>query len=369
MWRRLYALVIKELLALLRDKASRFVLIGPPLVQLLVFGYAATYDLNNIPFVVYNEDPGYASRELLARFDGTPIFRRIATLQSEELISAFIDRKDALMAIHIDRQFTRNLLSGRTGSVQVIIDGRNSNTAAIALGYVNSILFAFDQEWAATHSMPNPPANLVLRAWYNPNLLSRWFVVPGIIGLLTLVVTMLVTALSIARERETGTYDQLLVTPLRPLEVLLGKVIPGFLIGAVEASFISLMAVLWFRVPFTGSVLALVLGLFLFLFSAIGVGLMISALSATQQQGLLGAFLFLVPAIILSGFATPIANMPQAIQYVTLADPLRYLMVILRGTFLEGDGIAELSSQFWPLAAIGLISMLTASLFARRKMY
>ncbi len=369
MWGRLIALIHKEFLALLRDKASRFVLIGPPLIQLLVFSYAATFDLSNIAFVVVNDDPGLAGRQLLARLTGAPSFHEIATLPSTDGIAAFIDSGRALMAVHIERDFTRDLLAGRPGPVQIIIDGRNSNTATIALNYANDIVLAFAADWAASHGTAPPPASLITRAWYNPDLLSRWFVVPGIVGLLTFVVTILVSALSVVRERESGTYDQLLVSPYRPWEILLGKAIPGFLIGGAEAALIIAAAVLWFRVPLTGNPLALALGLALFLISAIGIGLMISALAATQQQGLLGAFLFLVPAIILSGFATPIANMPRAVQYLTLMNPMRYLMVILRGAFLEGDGIRALANQYWPLAVLGLASMTTAAWLVRRRMY
>jgi ABC-2 type transport system permease protein len=340
----LLALIRKEFLALLRDKASRMVLIGPPLIQLLVFSYAATFDLNHIPFVVINEDPGLAGRQVVARFAGAPAFRQVATLPSTAGMAALIDRRDALLAIHVDRDFSRNLLHGRAAPLQIVIDGRNSNTAAPA------------------------PAVLDVRAWYNPNLLSRWFIVPGIVGLLTFVVTILVSGLSVVRERESGTFDQLLVTPYRPWEILLGKAVPGFLIGAAEAIVIVIVAVFWFGVPLIGSLVALALGLALFLVSAIGIGLMISSLAATQQQGLLGAFLFLVPAIILSGFATPIENMPRLVQYVTYVNPMRYLMVILRGTFLEGDGVAALLGQYWPLALLGAASMTAATLLARRRL-
>lgn len=214
-----------------------------------------------------------------------------------------------------------------------------------------------------------PPAQLVTRACFNPNLESRWFIVPGIIGLLTLVVTMLVTALSVAREREQGTFDQLLVTPFRPGEILLGKALPGFIIGTFEATIIMLMAVFWFKVPLLGSVLTLYTGVALFLLSAIGVGLMISSLAVTQQQGLLGAFLFLVPAIILSGFTTPIANMPQVIQNITLINPMRYFMVVLRGVFLEGASFHLLIGQFWPMAVIGAVSLTAAGWLFRHRMY
>ncbi len=196
----------------------------------------------------------------------------------------------------------------------MILDGRDSNTALITLGYARTILRNFNTQWARQHGQPGPPARLEVRSWFNPNLQSRWFIVPGIVGLLTLVVTMLVTALSVAREREQGTFDQLLVTPYHPWEILIGKAVPGFIIGTLEATLIILATVYWFQVPLQGNVATLYLGVLLFLMSAIGVGLMISSLSVTQQQGLFGAFLFLVPAIILSGFSTPIANMPPAIQ-------------------------------------------------------
>ncbi len=365
---RLLALIRKEFLALLRDKASRMVLIGPPLIQLLVFSYAATFDLNHIPFVVINEDPGLAGRQLVARFAGSPNFEQTAALPSTAGMAELIDRQAALLAIHVDRNFSRNLAQGRPAPLQVVIDGRNSNTAAIALSYVGDILLGFDSEWAAAHGGAEIPAALDLRARYNPNLLSRWFVVPGIVGLLTFVVTVLVSGLSVVREREAGTFDQLLVTPYRPWEILVGKAAPGLLIGAAEAAVIVAAAVFWFHVPLIGSLAALALGLALFLVSAIGIGLMISSIAATQQQGLLGAFLFLVPAIILSGFATPIANMPRAVQILTYVNPMRYLMVILRGTFLEGDDVGALLGQYWPLALLGVASMGAATLLARRRM-
>ena len=368
MWRRILALMIKEFLALLKDKRGRMVLIGPPIVQLIVFGYAATYDLNNVKYAVYNEDPGFAGREVLALFEGSPTFHRVETLHDAERIKPLIDSKQSLMVLHIGPDFTRDLMLNRPAKIQAIIDGRDSNTALILLGYVRTIINRFNQEWTASRGLQKPPAGLEIRSWFNPNLESRWFVIPGIVGLLTIVVTLLVTALSVAREREAGTFDQLLVTPLRPVEILLGKALPGFIIGTVEASFIILMAVAWFKVPLIGSIFALYLGIFLFLLSAIGVGLMISSLSLTQQQGLFGAFIFLVPSIILSGFATPIANMPLALQYLTLINPLRYFLIILRGVFLEGSTIALLWPQYWPMALIGLFTLTLAGWLFRHRM-
>jgi ABC-2 type transport system permease protein len=369
MWRRILALMIKEFLALLKDKRSRTVLIAPPLMQLIVFGYAATFDLNQVPYAIYNEDPGSASRELLAHFAGSSTFRLVANLQSEIQIEPLVDNKRALLVLHIGPHFTRDLLRQRPAPLQVIVDGRNSNTALVLLGYVRTIVTAFNREWAALHGLPTPPARLNVLAWYNPNLESRWFIVPGIVGLLTLVVTMLVTALSVAREREAGTFDQLLVTPLRPVEILLGKSLPGFIVGLLEGSLIILLAVFWFQVPLRGSLAALYLGLFLFLLSAIGVGLMISSIALTQQQGLFGAFIFLVPAIILSGFATPIANMPPLVQKLTLLNPMRYFMIILRRVFLEGADVSLLWPQYWPMAVIGLINLVLAARLFRHRLY
>jgi ABC-2 type transport system permease protein len=239
----------------------------------------------------------------------------------------------------------------------------------IALNYVRSIVIRFNLDWAESHNLSKPPAQLVVRSWFNPNLESRWFIITGIVGLITLLVTMLVTALSIAREREQGTFDQLLVTPLRPVEILIGKAMPGIIIGLVESSIIITVAVLWFKIPLVGSLLALYTGILLFLMSAVGFGLLISSLAVTQQQGMLGAFLFMVPSILLSGFATPIANMPQIVQDFTLINPMRYFMIILRGVFLEGTPMSLLVHQYWPMALIGLVTLAFAGWLFRHRMY
>lgn len=367
--RRILALVKKELLAVLQDKKSRFVIIGPPIIQLLVFGYGATFDITDVAFAVYDQDRSPASRELVARFEGSPNFRLVRRMRDSAAIESLIDDKEVLLVVRISPRFSHELATGDTAPLQVIIDGRDSNTAAIALNYVRTIVADFNAAWAAEHDRPGPPAELVARAWFNPNLESRWFIVPGIIGLLTLLVTMLVTALSVAREREQGTFDQLLVTPLRPAEILVGKALPGFLIGLVEASVIAAVAVFWFQVPLRGDLATLYAGLALFLLSAVGAGLMISSLAVTQQQGLLGAFLFLVPSIILSGFATPIANMPEAVQTITLFNPLRYFMSIIRGVFLKGTPIELLVHELWPMAIIGCVALALAGWLFRHRMY
>ena len=370
---RILALTVKELLALLRDAASRAVLIGPPIIQLVVFGYAATFDLKNIPFVLYNQDEGRLSRDLVAGFTGSPSFQLLRVVHSQGELGAAINDESALLAIDIEPDFTAELERGRTAHLQMILDGRDSNTASLATGYAQAIVSTFNQSWfnqnrAAAHGGAWSSTVVLERAWFNPNLDSRWFIVPGICGILTLLVSMLTTGLSVAREREMGTFDQLLVTPMRPAEILPGKALPGFLVGTMEGSLIIVVSVFWFHVPFTGSLLALYFGLFCFLLSTVGIGLMISSLAVTQQQGLLGVFLFMVPAIVLSGFATPIANMPPVVQTITLLDPLRYFLIILRACFLQGAGVSLLWPQYFPLIAIGLASMLIAGQLFRRRL-
>ncbi len=369
MLRHILALAVKEFLALLRDPRSRFVLIGPPIMQLIVFGYAASFDLDHVAVAIFDEDGGGAARELVSRIQGSPHFEIIAHIKEEAQVAPLVDNKKVLLVLRIEPRFSDHLAKGRGGSLQLILDGRNSNTAMLALNYMRAIVLDFNQYLGKVRGSTGPPVKLSMRAWYNEDLNSHWFIIPGIVGLLTLVVTLVVTALSVAREREQGTFDQLLVTPLRPTAILMGKSLPGLVIGVIEASFIIVVAMLWFEIPLRGSLGALYLGLLLFLFSAVGIGLMISAISVTQQQAVLGAFLFLVPAVILSGFATPIANMPEAVQWLTFLDPLRYFLVIVRGVFLEGDGYALLMDQYWPMAIIGLLSLAAAGWLFRHRMY
>jgi len=353
----------------MKDKRSRMVLIGPPVAQLLIFGYAATYDLDHVPFAVYDQDRSVASMALVDRFAGSSTFELVARIDHDDAIAPLIDAKEALLVLQLGPTFEADLRSGRPAPLQIIVDGRNSNTALLALNDANNILLRFSDDWLAHSGQRGPPAQLVVRSLYNENLLSRWFIVPGIVALLTLVVALLVTALSVAREREEGTFDQLLVTPLRPIQILIGKAVPGLIIGLLEASVIIGVAILWFDVPFRGSVGALYVGLVLFLLATIGIGLMISSLSVTQQQALMGAFLFLVPAVILSGFATPIANMPEAVQWLTYLNPMRYFLIVARGVFLQGDGYALLFNQYWPMALIAVLTLASSGWLFRRRMY
>ncbi len=369
MGHRILALIIKEFLALFRDKKSRMAVIVPPILQLLIFGYAATFDLENAGLAILNEDPGATSRELIGRFQGSVGFKLVGYLQSEAEIAPLIDRKGALLVLHIDKRCSADLARHESCAVQAIIDGRNSNTAMLALNYVRSIVTDFNQEKAVQVNGAQLPARLNIRAWFNPNLESRWFIVPGIIALLAMIVTLIVTSLSVAREREAGTFDQLLVTPLRPWEVLIGKAIPGLIVGLGEVTVIIVVTVFWFKVPLVGQLTTLYPALIVYELAIIGIGLMISSFSTTLQQALLGAFLFIVPAVVLSGFATPIANMPHFMQTLTYLNPMRYFLTIVRRVFLEGAGLEYFWNELWIMSIMAAVTLSLATWLFRHRMY
>jgi len=365
---RIVALTHKELLAILKDPRSRFSLLLPPILQCMIYGYVATYDLNDIPYAALDQDRSAASAELLARLDGSGVFRRVANLTRISEVKTRINNRDVLLVVQIDQDFERRLHLGRQANVQVIADGRNSNTAGTAMGYVNSIVNAFNADWRAAHGQSTPPVRLATRAWYNPNLETRWHMIPALIGMLTLLQTLLLTALSVAREREQGTFDQLLVTPFRPAEIMAGKALPSMLVGIVQATLILLVAQLWFRIPFAGSFLTLYAGLSLFVLASTAIGLLVSAVAATMQQAMLFSFLIMMPFALLSGLVTPISSMPEVLQYLTFINPLRYAIEIAHRVYLEGAGLGLLIPELWPLAVMAVVMLTTASWMFRHRL-
>jgi ABC-2 type transport system permease protein len=365
---RILALTRKELLAVLKDPRARLSMFLPPMIQLVVFGYAATYDLSDVPYAVLDQDHSAASRELLARLDGSGVFHRVADLHAAENVATFIDRRRAVLVIQIPQDFERRLQSSRAADLQVIADGRNSNTAGTASGYLATIVDAFNADWAAHHNGAGPVLTVTTRAWYNPNLETRWNMVPGLIGTLTMLQTLLLTAMSVAREREQGTFDQLLVTPFRPAEIMAGKSLPSILIGMVQATTIILVARFWFRIPLAGSLLPLYTGMCLFLLAAVGIGLLVSSVSATMQQAMLFGFTVIMPFTLLSGLTTPISAMPRALQYVTLANPLRYGVEIAQRVYLEGATLGRLWPDLWPLMILAGITLSAASWLFRHRL-
>lgn len=361
MWHRIGSLIVKELLAALRDPRGRYILIVPPLLQMLIFSFAATQEVKNVRMAVLNEDYGTAARDLVARFEGSTNFREIRSLRGEADIAPAVDSRAVLMVMHIGPDFSRRLEAGRSAPVQLILDGRRSNAAQIVAGYAQAILDEYDREWSSARRAPPPPSVVAARVWFNPNLETTWNTVPSLVAILTTLMGLVVTALSVARERELGTFEQLLVSPLDPIEIIVGKTIPALAIGLAEGTVMLLVGVFVFRVPFQGSVPLLYLGMTVFLASIIGVGLFISSLAMTQQQGILGAFVFMVPAILLSGFATPIENMPDWLQTLTLINPLRYYLAMIKGVFLKGMPATMALRLIWPLAVIAAATLSAAT--------
>jgi len=365
---RILALVRKEFLAVLKDPRSRFIIFVPPMLQCLIFGYAASFDLNSIPYAVLDQDHSAASNAFLARLDGAGVFRRQADLGRAEEISTWIDSRRALLVIQIGQDFERCLLAGKPAPVQAMADGRNSNTSGTALGYFGSVVEEFNADWGARHGQTGPPVRMVMRSWFNPNLDSRWGMVPSLIGTLTMTGTMMLTALSVAREREEGTFDQLLVTPFRPYEIMAGKTVPNMAIGLGQSTTILLIAQFWFHIPFVGSIFILYAGLSLFLMAAVGLGLFVSSIAKTMQQALLFAFLLILPFALLSGLTTPFSSMPKFLQSFMIINPLRYSLDLTKRVYLEDAGFVPLFSDFLALAVIGLITLSGAAWLFRRRL-
>ncbi len=367
MLRRIAFLIIKELLAVWRDPRSRMILIVPPIVQLVIFAFAMTQDVTVIRMAVLNRDLGEPSRALIARFSGAPYFAAVTPVAGEAAARAALDAGDAILVLEIGADFSRDLAAGTPARVGLLLDGRRSNAAQIVEGYAERIIDRFNQDLRAQGNRPPPSTVLVSRAWFNPNLTARWGTVPALIGALTMLLGMVVTALSVARERELGTFEQLLVSPLQPVEILIGKAVPAFLIGIGEASAILAIAVFGLGVPFVGSVALLYAGMTTYLLAVIGVGLFISSLVSTQQQAILGAFTFFAPAVLLSGFITPLENMPDWLQPLTLLDPMRYFTIIARGLFLKAMPLGDVAHDLWPMALIAAFTLAAAAwLFGRR---
>jgi len=340
---RVLALVRKELLTVLKDPQGRASLIVPPILECLLFGYAATYDLHDVPYAVVDRDHSAASRRFLAGFDGSGVFHQVSPAGSSGA-SGLIDRGDALLVVEIEAGFERHLRSGVPARVQIISDGRNSNTAATATGYVERVIDTFNAKWRAQEG-GGPQLRVTERSWYNPNLETRWHMLTGLLGMTGGFQMVLFASMSVAREREQGTLDQLLVTPFRTGEILFGKALAALLVGLVQVTNTFLVAKLWFGIPLVGSVLVLYSGLAVFLVTAIGVGLLVAARSRSMQQALLFTFAVMLPSILLSGLMTPIQAMPEVLQYATQLNPVRYSIDLVQRVFLEGAGPSSLVSD------------------------
>ncbi|MEK6698554.1 MAG: ABC transporter permease [Nitrospirota bacterium] len=361
---RIKQMIIKEFIQIFRDKRMKAIVFVLPLLQTMVFGYAVTTDVNNIPTAVYDLDKSFESRELVRKFSASGYFSIQFTPQTPAELRELLDRAKVTMALQINSGFSADVNRRMPTSIQVLADGTDSNTATVALDYANRIIQEYAQELSGLRS----PVRIGVRtrAWYNPELESKNYNVPGVIAMVIMLTSLLLTSMAVVREREIGTMEQLMVTPLKPSELVLGKTIPFALIAFFDMILVTAFAVLFFNIPMKGSLFLLPLSTGIYLLSVLGIGLFISTIARTQQQALMATFLFYMPAVLLSGFMFPIENMPVVFQYVTYANPLRYFLVIIRGIFLKGNGMAILWPQMASLFVLGL-AVITLSSFRFRK--
>jgi ABC-2 type transport system permease protein len=369
MFERIKHMLIKEFIQILRDPKLKIVIFVIPTLQVLAFGYAVNLDVKNISTAVYDLDHTQASRELIARFMESGYFEIKEYVNNESRGRDLIDQGKAQVMLRLDKGFEQDLLAGKSAHAQIIVDGTDSNTASVALNYSTKIASQFSQQIliARTSRLTGSPLeagqiDMQTRAWFNDNLESRNFYVPGVIAVIIMIVTLILTSAAVVREKEIGTIEQIMVTPITPVEFILGKTVPFALIGFIDVIVIALVGVLWFKVPIRGNLLILLVATGLYLLTTLGVGLFISTISSTQQQAMMSTFFFNFPSMLLSGFVFPVASMPVVIRWLTYLNPLRYYIVVIRGIFLKGVGINILWPYMAALAVIGIIVMTMASL-------
>lgn len=371
---RIRQMLKKEFIQTLRDPHTRWLLFGPALIQMVIFGYAATMEIKHVSMAVLDRDNTQESRELIAHFSASPYFHVAKYVAQRDELRDGIDKGDFLLAVEIDSGFAQRLRKGQGASVQVIVDASDSNTALVALGYLSQVGATFAQDYQIDlmdRIAPQavsfvPQVNLETRPWFNEGLLSQWYFVPGVLGNLMLILIMNLTAFAVVREREIGTLEQVMVTPIRRWEFILGKTVPFFLIGCFDAAMLTLVGTLWFGVPLRGHVAVLALGVMVFLLSALGLGLLLSTLAVTQQQSMITAFFFTMPMTSLSGFGTPISSMPPFFQKLSYFNPLRHVVLILRSIFLKGVGLDVLWPDMLLMAGFAVL-MLSVSILRFRK--
>jgi ABC-2 type transport system permease protein len=362
-FRYLWVLIRKEFLAILVDPANRVTLIAPVFIQAVLFGYAASYDVNHVDYVVLDQSRSQSSQQVLAHLDGSGIFKRTADLQNNQQIQQVINDRTALAVITIPADFEDKLNRQESSPIQVILDGRNSSTASMAGSYISSVVGQVNQERLGTNSAITVQA----RTWYNPNVESRWGIMPSLIATLSMMQTLLLSALSVAREREQGTFDQLLVTPYTPTQIMIGKAIPPIIIGVIQSSIILAIILFWFQIPMNGSLALLYFGLFAFNIAVVGVGLSISAIALNMQQAMLYTFFLIMPLTLLSGLLTPVQNMPEVLNWLTYANPLRFGIDLVQRVYLEGASFAQVKWDFVPMLVLAIITLpLAAWLFRNR---
>ncbi|MGD0624778.1 MAG: ABC transporter permease [Thermodesulfobacteriota bacterium] len=382
MLQRLKSMLIKEFIQVFRNPRMRLILFLPPLIQLIIFGYAANTDIRNISLATYDLDNTPESREMIERFASSGYFRIAHRVGNPQEIRRFLDEGKISAALQINDDFARQTRQRQGTAIQLIVDGTDSNTASVVMAYAQRIVAEYSRQILVERirTLPNIPdemkkpffkkggIEIQSRAFFNPNLESRNFYVPGIMAFLIMLVTLILTTMAIVREREIGTMEQLIVSPMRPIELIMGKTIPFALIGYIDVLLVTGVGVFWFEVPIRGSLPLLLFATTLYLLSTLGIGLFISTISRTQQQAMMTMFFFFIPAILLSGFVFPIANMPEVVQYLSYADPLRYFLIIIRGIFLKGNGFRILWPQMLALTVLGTIVFTFSSLRFKKRL-
>lgn len=358
---RILTLFKKELQTLWRDKKTRFTLIIPTLMQLFLFSYAITLEVKNINLVILNKDMGKYSQSLIESFKGTNAVKNIYFAKDANEMRDYVSNKE-YAAINFLPDFSKNIYEGKTSSLQIILNSKQSNSAQLIQGYINNVVNRFNTEIIKSNKVyykqiKSGTIEVIAHNFYNPNLEFPWYNVPALMVILLMMGGMTVTSLSLAREKELGTYDQLLVSPLKPYEITIGKAMPALLIGLFQGSLIVILAIYFFKIPFTGSIFWLYISMIVYLLSVIGIGLLISTIAKTQQQAILGTFFFSSPAIMLSGFSAPIDNMPNFLQYLTLINPLRYFLTIIHSSFLKSGDFHIIITNLWPMVLIAIFTL------------
>lgn len=368
MWNRIYALIIKEFHSIWRDPKSRALIFIPPVVQLCIFAFAATMEVKNIDMVILDKEKTYNSRELTHRFENSVWFRKIYHADNERQFARLIESQKAMMGIAIDNDFSKNLKSRKVSQIQAIFDGRQTNVSSILSGYTSQIVMQYEKDTFSPGYSSMPRVEIVVRNWFNSNLTYLNYTVVSLVAILTMAIGMLLTSLSVAREREIGTFDQLIVSPLRPFEILIGKTFPPLVIAIIISSIMAFFVVFVFHVPFTGSVFLFYFSAVVFLLSIVGIGLFISSICKTQQQAIMSTFFFQMPAMLMSGYIAPVENMPLFFQYLTYLNPIRFYLVIVKGLFFKAMPADIVFLNLIPIALTSVITLYCAYWMFKRNL-
>jgi ABC-2 type transport system permease protein len=357
-WLRIRELVRKEFILLFRDPRSRRVLVVAPIVMLLLFGYVVNYDIRHIRVALLDQSHTRESRMIADALSANKIFTITHATEDQRDVDTLLLKGKVDLGVKIGPDLSRHIRKGETAEIQIIADGSMSNMASIRIAYTVMVIDKLNRELIRElypQHMNYGKIDGRIRTWYNPNLDSQHFFVPGIVAFVVMLITLLLTSIAVIREKEAGTIEQLLVTPLKPAELIVGKTIPYIIIALAQMIMVTIIAVFWFQIPLAGSILLLFFATCLFLLSTLGLGLFISTVSKTQQQAMMTTFFFILPFFMLSGFVFPIVNMPVVVQWLTYLNPLRYMLVITRGIFLKGVGFDVLWHQYLAMAILGMI--------------